>query len=153
GLLSRIMQGEWRWLRHAAIFLGVSAAFEAVMGIVDLSEFVFAFSLPGNRYIWIGAVALAVALFLHLTHASGLAAGRAAVVACVIPVLLAAGVHWLHGRYQVRDVNHIGAHVRIYPPGLRLRASDTLEGFFDKAASLRELAGKRLADALADEPA
>jgi hypothetical protein len=152
-LLSRIMRGEWRWLRHAAIFLGVTATLDAVMGVAGLSEFVFAFSLADNRYLWLGAVALGAALFLHLTQASSLAPGRAALVACSIPVLLAAGAHWLYWRSQVRDVNYTGAHVRIYPPGLRLRPSDTLEGFFDKAASLRERAGKRLADVLADEPA
>lgn len=151
GLLSRIMQGEWRWLRHAAIYLGISAAFVAVMGIIDLSGFMFALALPSNRYIWIGAVALAVALFLHLTHASNLAASRAAVVACGIPLLLASGSHWLQGRSLVRDVNYIGAYMRIYPPALRLRASDTLEDYFNNAASLRGLANKALSDALADD--
>ena len=152
GLLSRIMQGEWRWLRHAAIYLGISAAFGAVMGVVDLSGFMFALVLPGNRYIWVGAVALAVALFLHLTHASNLAASRAAVVACGIPLLLASATHWLQGRALVRDVNYIGAYMRIYPPALRLRPSDALEEYFNTAASLRGRASKALADALADEP-
>jgi hypothetical protein len=35
---------------------------------------------------------------------------------------------------------------------LRLRPSDKLEDYFNRAAALRELANKRLADALADEP-
>jgi hypothetical protein len=151
-LLSRIMQGEWRWLRHAAIYLCISAGLVAVMGVVDLGGFMLALPLPSNRHIWIGAVALAVALFLHLTHASNLAASRAAVVACGIPLLLAAGSHWLQGRSLVRDVNYIGAYMRIYPPALRLRSSDTLEDYFNTAGSLRGLASKALADAIADEP-
>lgn len=152
GLLSRVMVGEWRWLRHAAIYLGVTAIFFALMGAVDLGGFAFALALPGSRYIWIGAIALAAALFLHLTHASGLAAARAAVVACSIPVVLATGALWLQGHYQLRDVNYIDAYMRVYPPALRLRGSDKLEDYFSRAASLRGLANERLADILADEP-
>jgi Inner membrane component of T3SS, cytoplasmic domain len=43
-LLSRMLRGEWRWLRHAAIFLGVAAIFYAVNGLLELGWFVF--SLP-----------------------------------------------------------------------------------------------------------
>jgi hypothetical protein len=152
GLLSRVMQGEWRWLRHCAICLGVSAAFVAVMSIVDLGGFVLGLPPPGKGHLWPAAAALAGALFLHLMHASTLQASRAALVACGIPALLAAGTHWFQERYQVRDVNHIGARMRIYPSALRLRPSDKLEDYFNRAAALRELANKRLADALADEP-
>jgi hypothetical protein len=122
------------------------------MGIVDLSGFVLALPPLSGRYIWIGAVALACALFLHLMHASNLVASRAALVACIIPVLLATGGHWLLQRDQIRDVNYIGARIRIYPPALRLRSSDALEDYFSRAASLHELANKRLTDALANEP-
>jgi hypothetical protein len=152
GLLSRVMQGEWRWLRHCAIFLGISAAFDAVMGVIDLAGFLLALPASTSRYIWIGAVGLACALFLHLRNASSLATSRAALVACGIPVLLAVGSHWLQARYQVRDVNYIGARMRIYPPALRLRASDALEDFFNRAARLREFADRRLTEALANEP-
>jgi hypothetical protein len=48
-------------------------------------------------------------------------------------------------------VNYIGAYMRIYPPALRLRPSDTLDDYFNKAASLRDGADKRLTDALANE--
>jgi pSer/pThr/pTyr-binding forkhead associated (FHA) protein len=151
GLLSRVMQGEWRWLRHAAIFLGVSATFVAVMGLVDVSGFLFGLPAWDNRQIWVGAVALGCALYLHLMHASHLAASRAALVAGIIPVLLAAGSQWLQDRYLVRDVNHIGARMRIYPAALRLRPSDTLESYFARTTTLRELANKRLSEALATE--
>jgi hypothetical protein len=152
GLLSRVMQGEWRWLRHGAICLGVSAAFLAFRAVVDLGGFMLGLPPWGYSYIWLGAAALACALYLHLMHAATLPASRAALVACGIPVLLAAGTHWLQERYQVRDVNYIGASRRIYPPALRLHPSDKLEDYFDRATALRDLANRRLADALANEP-
>jgi pSer/pThr/pTyr-binding forkhead associated (FHA) protein len=153
GLLSRVMQGEWRWLRHCAIFLGVCAAFVAVMGILDLGGFVLALPPSESRYTWIGAIALGCALFLHLLYASDLSARRAALVACGIPLLLAMGSQWMQERSQSRDVNYIGSRTRIYPPALRLRPSETLEGYFNRATGLRELANRRLTEALADEPA
>ena len=152
GLLSRIMQGEWRWLRHCAIFLGVTTAFAALLGIFELSAFAFALPSLNTRYTWIGALALACALYLHLTQASNLAAGRAALVACIIPVVLAVSNEWLQERYQIHNVNYIPARMRIYPPALRLRSSITLEDYFRGAEGLRELANSRLIDALANNP-
>jgi hypothetical protein len=152
GLLSRIILGEWRWLHHSAIYLGISAAFGVVIGAIDLGGFLFALPLPGNRHIWLGAAALGLALYLHIRYASHLAASRAALVACGIPIVLATGGHWLQMRAQVRDVNFIGAYMRIYPPSLRLRPSDKVEDYFSKATLLRELADQRLTDAVADDP-
>jgi len=151
-LLSRIMQGEWRWLRHCAIFLGVSTTFVALRGILELSAFAFALPLPNNHYIWTGAFALACALCLHLVHASNLAAGRAALVACVISALLAAGNDWVQERYQTRNVNYIPARMHIYPPGVRLRPSGTMGDYFKSLEGLREHANRRLIDALANDP-
>jgi hypothetical protein len=152
GLLSRIMQGEWRWLRHCAIFLGVSTTFVALMGILELSAFALALSLPTNRYAWIGAVALACGLYLHLTHASNLAATRAAVAACIVSIVLAAGNDWLQERYRIRDVNYIPARMHIYPPAVRLRPSETMENYFKSLEGLRERANTKLIDALANDP-
>jgi hypothetical protein len=152
GLLSRVMQGEWRWLRHTAIFLGVSTAFIALMGVLELSAFAFALPLPNSRYTWIGAFALAWALCLHLIHASSLTTGRAALVACVISLVLAGGNDWLQERYQTRNVNYIPAHMHIYPPAVRLRPSETMENYLKGLESLRELADSRLIDAIANDP-
>ena len=152
GLLSRIMQGEWRWIRHCAIFLGVSTTFVTVMGVLELSAFAFALPLPNNRYTWIGAFALAWGLWLHLIHASNLAAGRAALVACIVSVVLAGGNDWLQERYQTRNVNYIPARMHIYPPAVRLRPSDTMANYFKGLEGLRELANSRLIDALANDP-
>ncbi|MBO0764473.1 MAG: FHA domain-containing protein [Hyphomicrobiaceae bacterium] len=152
GLLSRVMQGRWSWLRHFGIFLGVSAVFVAVNGLADLAGFLFAVPPSSGRYTWIGAVALASMLFLHLRHASNLQASRAALIACTIPLLLAGAAHWIEERSRTRDVNYIGARMRIYPPALMLRAPNTLEDFFNRAPDLREFADKRLAEAVANEP-
>ena len=152
GLLSRVMQGEWRWTRHAAILLSVAAVFTALMGVVDLGW--FALSLPpwSHRSTWLGAIALGCALFLHLTSASHLSPGRAAQIALIIPLLLASGNQWLQARSQTRNVNYIGEPVRIYPPMLRLRHSNTVDDFFGNNDTLRQAADANLAKALANDP-
>jgi pSer/pThr/pTyr-binding forkhead associated (FHA) protein len=141
-LLSRVMQGEWRWLRHAAIFLGIAALFVSLNGILELGWFVFALPQWNTRTAWVGAVALGCALFLHLIYASNLTVRRAALVACIIPALSGGAGQWVQARYQMRDVNHIAASVRIYPPLLRLRAAGTIEHYFSSAATLRDAADK-----------
>ncbi len=146
-LLSRVMQGEWRWTRHAAIILCVAAILVAIAAMIDLGWFMFALPPWGNRNMWIAAVALGCALYLHLTHASELTAGRAALIASILPLLLAGGSQWLQVRNQARNVNYIGGPVRIYPPELRLRASDSVEDFFKSGEALREAADKTLANA------
>ena len=149
GLLSRVMQGEWRWIRHSAILLGVAATFGAVVGTVDLGWFVWGLPSWSGRSLWIGAVALGCVLYLHLTQASNLSVRRAAQIASVVPILLAGGTQWLQERYQSRDMNYIDSFIRIYPPELRLRPADTVEAFFKNAATLRKVADQRLVDAIA----
>jgi hypothetical protein len=142
-LLSRVILGEWRWLRHAAIFLGVAVVFFAINGLTDLSW--FAFSLPhwANRAAWTGAIAFACALYLHLTNASNISANRAALIACIVPAISGGAGQWVQDRAQIRDVNYIGAGLRIYPPALHLSAANTQDAFFDKAMTLREAADKK----------
>src|SRR5262245_53444854 len=131
-LLSRVMQGEWRWPRHAAICLGVAVILVAAVGLIDAAWFAFTLPPRNNRNVWIGAVALGCALYLHLVHASNLRASRAALVACAVPLLLALGSQWLQDRNRIRDVNHISARMRIYPPSLRLRGSEPIEDYFKR---------------------
>ena len=153
GLLSRVMQGEWRWARHTAIILSVAAAFTALTGAVELGWFAFALPPWSHRSAWLAAIALGCALFLHLTSASPLTHGRAAQIALLIPLLIAAGNQWLQERSQRRNVNYIGEAVRIYPPILRLRASITVGDYFRNSAALRQAADSKLASALANEAA
>lgn len=141
-LLSRVMQGEWRWLRHASIFLGVATIYIAVESVLDLTW--FAFSLPqwSTRAAWIGAIAFGCALYLHLIYASSLTRRRAAMIACVLPAISGGVGQWLQARQQMRDVNHIATSVRIYPPALRASGSGAPGDYFRDAAKLREAADK-----------
>jgi hypothetical protein len=141
-LLSRVMQNEWRWLRHAAIFLGVAAIFVAIDGLLELGWFIFSLPQWSTRPAWVGAVAFGCALYLHLIHASSITVRRAALVACIVPALSGGAGQWLQARYQLRDVNHIASSVRIYPPSLRLRAAGTSEDYFRSTAALRDAADK-----------
>jgi FHA domain len=143
GLLSRVMVGEWRWLRHAAILFSVGVVLASVHGLLDMTWFVLALPPNLNPVALMGLLAFGVLLYLHLMHASSLTPGRALQVACIVPLLLGAGGWWLQDRYQARDVNFIGQGVRIYPPALRLRAAESVDDYFRKAFALRALADKR----------
>jgi hypothetical protein len=151
GLMSRVMQGEWRWARHAAIILTIAAVYTALTGAIDLGWFAFALPSWNNRDAWLAAVALGCALFLHLTSASNLKPARAAPIAVFIPLLLVTGDQWLEVRSHTRNVNFIGESERIYPPTLRLRASDTVEGYFGNSGALKQAADAKLANAIAND--
>ncbi len=150
-LLSRVMQEEWRWLRHAAIILGISSVAVAVNSILDLSW--FALSLPpwSGRGVWTGAITLAAAVSLHLIHASGLSTRRAALIGCLVPVVLAVGSQWMMTRNTNRDVNHVSADLRVYPPSLRLRKAGTVDDFFAGSAALRKTADAKMKAAQPDD--
>ncbi len=141
-LLSRVMLGEWRWLRHAAIFLGVAAVFVAISSVLEVGWFMFSLPQWNTRTAWVGAIAFGCVLYLHLIHASTLTARRAALVACIVPALSGGAGQWLQERNQMRDVNYIGASLRIYPPSLRLRSAGTPEDYFSSAMALRGAADK-----------
>jgi pSer/pThr/pTyr-binding forkhead associated (FHA) protein len=142
-LLSRVMQGDWRWLRHAAIFLGVAAAFVALEGLLELAWFTFSLPQWNLRVVLLGALAFGVVLYLHLRHASNLGSRSAAFVACVVPALSAGLSHWLLERSHARDVNHIATVQRIYPPALRATTAGSLEDYFRATAELRVAADRR----------
>ncbi len=150
-LLSRMLCGEWRWLRHAAIFLGVAAVFYAINGVLDLGWFMFSLPQWSLRAAWVGAIALGCALYLHLIHASNIAPRRAAIVACIVPALSGGAGQWVQERQQMRDVNHIGTSLRIYPPALHLRAAGSIDDYFQRAATLREAADKKRKATRADD--
>ncbi len=152
GLLTRVMQGEWRWLRHTAICLGGVATYTALEGILQFARFVFSSSAWTSVDIWLGLVALGAILYLHLRGASSLSGRRAAVVACIIPLVIGSAGHWFYFRNIVRDVNHIGAHMPIYPAALRLTAAEPLDKYFARMAALRQLADRKLKAAQAADP-
>lgn len=150
-LLSRMLRGEWRWLRHAAIALGVAAVFFSVNGILELGWFTFSLPQWSTRAAWVGAIAFGVALYLHLIHASNIAPRRAAIVACIVPALSGGTGQWVQERLQTRDVNYIGASLRIYPPALRLSGAADINSYFQAAAALREAADKKSKATRVDE--
>jgi hypothetical protein len=150
-LLSRVMQNEWRWLRHTAIILGLVAATVAIDAVLDLGWFMFALPQWSARDRLLSAVVLAAALSLHLLHASGLTARRAALIGCLIPALLTGGGYWMLDRMNRRNVNHIDAELRIYPPNLRLSTAIAASDYFDGAKELRKRADSRLKDLPAED--
>ncbi len=150
-LLSRVMMGEWRWLRHAAIILGVVAVFVSLDGLLELGWFVFSLPQWSTRAAWVGAIAFGCALYLHLTYSSNITARRAALVACIVPALSGGTGQWVQERYQVRDVNYIGASLRVYPPSLKLRAAGTVDDYFRAAADLREASDRKRKAMLGDD--
>jgi hypothetical protein len=142
-LLSRVLQGEWRWLRHAAILLGIAAVFVSLDGLLELGWFMFSLPQWSTRAALVGAIAFGFALYLHLTHASSISKRRAALVACIVPALSGGAGHWVQERFQVRDVNHISASLRVYPPSLRLSSASSIDSYFLAAAALRAAADKK----------
>jgi hypothetical protein len=142
-LLSRLMQGEWRWLWHSAILFSVSAAWVLADGVLNVAW--FAFSLPHweSREALIIAGAFAVALYWHLTHASGISVRRAALIAALLPASVSAVALWIQSQVQERNVNYIGINEKFYPPALRVREGGDVREFFDAAAQLQAAADSR----------
>ena len=152
GLLTRVMHGEWRFLRHMGIGLGISAAFTALTGAVDLSS--FAFSLPPMRLLvaWMTAAALGIALYLHLITASNLTRRSAVLTACLLPALYWGGSEWLQYRNRLRDVGQMAPARNIYPPEFRLRAAVAPADFFKSTVQLRTVADAKRKAAQALDP-
>jgi hypothetical protein len=142
-LLSRLMQGEWRWLWHSAILFSVSAVYVLANGLLDIAW--FAVSLPHleSRETLMVAVAFAVALYWHLTHASGISARRAALIAVLLPASVSGVALWIQSQVRESNVNHVGINEKFYPPSLRLRKGADAREFFDRAAQLQAAADSR----------
>ena len=152
GLLTRILQGEWRLVRHAAIALGLGAALYAASGVLDLVWFMAA--LPGwaNPATLLGVLTAGAGLYLHLMTAAHLTRLRAGLVACLLPALVWGGSLWVTGRSSARNVNHIAETHRIYPPALRLRAAESPDTFFARTKDLRDAALRHRSRLLANDP-
>lgn len=150
-LLSRILLGEWRWVQHAAVLFGVTAVLLIVSLLLNLGWFVFTLPAWGAREVIEIALALAVALYWHLMHASNLTHRRAAVIAILLPAIGFGAGGWVQSRTQARDVNHIGTVETIYPPGLRVRAAEPSERYFNRLSALKAIADRKRAAIRADE--
>lgn len=142
-LLSRVLTGEWRWLTHAAILFGVSAAVMAAGWLLDIAWFSFALPQWQWRDSLLAFSGMALLLYWHLMRVSTLRQRTVALIAVALPVLAIGATTWANLRDQSRNVNFIDAEVKLYPPALRLREGGALDAYFAAAAGLRETADRR----------
>jgi hypothetical protein len=142
-LLSRVITGEWRWMTHAAILFGVFAGVMALDSLLDLAWFALALPQWPWRDPLLLVAAAGLALYWHLTHASTMKQRRAALIAVLLPAVAIGTTTWAKARNQNRNVNFIGAGVKLYPPALRLREGGTLDAYFSAAARLRDAADQK----------
>jgi FHA domain len=150
--LSRIMVGEWRWLRHSAIVLLVGALFGLLEGCVEVGRFSLGWPAWKNQYAWFAAATFGVMLHLHLIHASTVSWRRAAIAGYLIPVILTGGGLWFLDRSNNRNVNLIEAQAAVYPPQLRLSRATAVDAYFRNTDGLRSAAEAKLKAALIDDP-
>lgn len=143
GFVARVTLGEWRWLRHAAIFFSAFALLMVVDWALDL--FWFALALPS----WTPGEALVLlafaagVLYQHLRSASHISVRRAALVALLLPVAIGGSSLLAYAHHQGRDVNHVEAPPQLFPPSWRLRDGGTLDAYFADAGALKEEADQR----------
>lgn len=150
-LLSRVMQGEWRWLWHGAILFGVVAVYVLSESLLEIAWFVYALPRWESRDALMAAAAFSVALYWHLTHASSLSRRRAAFIAILLPASVTCAALWIQARVQDRDVNHIGVTETVYPPALRVREGGDVRDFFERAALLKAAADSKRSKIPADD--
>lgn len=156
-VLTRMTQWVWRWSLHAAILFAVVAVFFALDGLVQVATFAVAAPQWSARAALVACIALASALYLHLTRATNMSARASVLVACLLPALFGGAVYWVVQRGFARDVDYIGTKLRIYPPELQLRPAGPVEAFFQReAAGLRDRADQKRTELpafdSADEP-
>jgi hypothetical protein len=142
-LLTRVMRGEARWVTHAAIALGAGAVLLVVQWVMAVSW--FAFNLPQipARDVLLTMTLAAVALYWHISTAAPIARRTALLFAIVVPLLLVGTTSWVEARNHTRDVNFIGDRAQLFPPSLRLRQGETVDAFFDRAATLKSDADRK----------
>lgn len=142
-LLSRMLQGRWQWLTHAAILFAVSALAFIVDLLLDIARFAFALPQFKLGYVLLIIAGIALLLYLHLINASALRHRNAMLVAVLLPGLVIGTVSWVQYRNQARNVNHIDVQESLYPPVLRLRKGDSVEAYFADIAAIRGEADRK----------
>lgn len=141
--LSRVIVGEWRWLRHAGTLLGVLGTLIVVDIVLDITWFAFSLPyLPSLETLML-AVTVGLLLYWHLTRASHVGTRAALVASVLLPVVVAGTFHVLATRSQARDVNHIEMDTRLFPPSLRLRPAGDLAQYFSEVSGLKAEADSR----------
>jgi len=151
-LLSRVMRGEWSWLRHIAISAGALAIYLCVDSLFDISMYVFSLPTPDRNIAWLGAMALGCAVCLHLIHASSLGTRSSIQIAAIVALAVLAIGYWRFQRPLEREVNYIASNIRIYPAYLRLSAAQSAETYYQSLTGLRDAADKKVQAAIAEDP-
>lgn len=145
-VLGRMLQGEWRWLTHGAIFFGVSGLVFVLDTLLDIGWFAAGLSQGQWRETLLITLGLALVLYLHLTNVSALKRRTALLFAALLPALMVGTATWVQARNQARDVNYIGVREKLYPPMFRLRAGIGVEEYFTNAAELKVVADRKRKD-------
>jgi hypothetical protein len=141
--LSRVIVGEWRWLRHAGTLLGVLGVLILIDMAFDITWFALSLPyLPALETLML-AITVGLLLYWHLTRASHVSARAALVASILLPVVVAGTFHLLASRNQARDVNYIAMDTRLFPPAFRLRPAGDLGQYFNDAARLKAEADSR----------
>ncbi len=143
GLLTRIMLGEWHWLRHAAIFLGAVALYNGINAVLDFATFVLSLSPWTGQHTWLALLALGMGLYFHLINASSLPTRRAAMIATAVFAVLGGAGWWLDTRDTNRNVNLVKSQFRIYPSSWRLAGPESVDSYFRRAPALRAATDRR----------
>ena len=142
-LLSRLLLGEWRWVTHAAIVLGLSALLLGIDFAFDVAWFSFDLPPSGLREMGLLVLACALLLYGHLTRATSISTRRAALIALFLPLLATGTLQWVQARNQMRNVNYTGEQKLLLPPALRLRGGTSVDDFFRRAATLKDEADRK----------
>lgn len=151
-LLSRVMRGEWRWLRHIAISTGALALCTGASSLLSIGVYMFSLPTPEGATTWLGATALGCAVCLHLMHASSLTTRWSALIATIVAFIALVTAYWTVQRPLERDVNYIATSLHLYPPFLRLSTPESADSFFKTLSSLRDAADIKVKAAIAEDP-
>lgn len=143
-LLSRIMRGQWRWLVHTAIAVGLITAYMFASDLYSLAWYMLSFRGGWLLETAIATAMLAILIYFHLRSASHAGPGRAAVFSALVPAVLVLGGYWMWARAEAKNVNAMDAAIRIYPPAYRLMPAADLPAYFGGLETLRsEATAKR----------
>lgn len=138
GFLTRVMQGEWHWMRHAAIFFSTFAAFIVFDWGFDVLWFALALPNWPLREVILLVAAAAYALHQHLRGAAIISVRRAAIIALILPLVIGGSSYLIVARNESRNVNHIEIETQLFPPAWRLRDGSALEDYFIDVSRLKE---------------
>lgn len=151
-LLSRILSGEWRWLRHSAVLFGTLSLAILIDELLDLGWFALLLPVWENRDGLFGMASFSLLLYGHLVVVGSLPRRRTILLSLILPVLIVGSAMWVKIRGDARNVNHIAKDEMLYPPAVRLREGISIDAFFTRAAGLGEVAiARRKAMAASDE--